>query len=362
MDLKIIKLVDYIIDCYKNENFDKNFTFYKIRKEKGNYRIGIYLLDDKKYFFKIIYTSMFNDENKITKMIKPFFKITKKIYSKEFDDKIINLYEYVNTIDNNSFNYLRSDKVSYEDKKEKITTFFDNYIELTRHFLKKDIMSGKKRSDIWFHNRVNQTSRARNYYGDNFRKLLNKIKKLTPEYYDFYNKYFDKLYTYLNKKPDILVSYNHGDFHDFNFSLDNLFWDIDTFGFNPIINDFVIYYWHFYGREDALIYKYSPWLVDDMHNKLNDIELNRIRNLKIEQIKKWYNFIEAEYKNYGIEGNLFSEIIFKLFCRSFLIDNILNYEEEDFIKVIKFFGYFLINEDTDIKELLFNNPILFYGV
>ena len=44
----------------------------------------------------------------------------------------------------------------------------------------------------------------------------------------------------------------------------------------------------------------------------------------------------------------FNEFLYKLFCRVFLIDNVLNYDEEDRVKIYNFFNYFLVNKDNKI--------------
>lgn len=84
----------------------------------------------------------------------------------------------------------------------------------------------------------------------------------------------------IKNKHSTIFAYTHGDLHDFNFSYDGLFWDLDTFNINPITNDFAIYYWHFFAREDFLILKYNPWLSRYMHNYLEDDELSKVRILK----------------------------------------------------------------------------------
>lgn len=156
-----------------------------------------------------------------------------------------------------------------------------------------------------------------------------------------------------------MTTYSHGDFHDFNFSLDGIFWDIDTFDFNPLLDDFATFYWHFYAREDYLVYKYCPWLTLSMNDKLKPEELKEVRNLKKEMILLWYDEIERIFEEYKIKENIKNEFIFKLFCRVFLINNVIEYEPEDKIKNYKFFNYFLNNKEKNIKDLLFSSNIIF---
>ena len=63
--------------------------------------------------------------------------------------------------------------------------------------------------------------------------------------------------------------------------------------------------------------------------------------------------------SYTIPENIKNEFIFKLFCRVFLINNVIEYEPEDKIKNYKFFNYFLNNKEKNIKDLLFSSNIIF---
>lgn len=355
--MTINELAAYIIKSYLNEEFDENFSFVKSRKEKGMYRIGTYELEGIKYFYKIIPNDQFNDEDVIKENIKGYFKIPELLITQEFGDERINIYEFVDAVGTNCYNFLRRKSVSIEEKEKKLGTFFDKYIAFQKLNISKAKMDGTCKSDMWFHGRVMPLSRAGKFYGDNFSELLRKIKEDVPSMYECYASYLGGLYNYLDNQKELLTSYNHGDFHDFNFSLDNIFWDIDTFGINPIVNDFAIYYWHYYGREDNIVLRYSPWLIMNMHNELSSEELQEVRSLKRKEIIKYYHFIEEEYNKYGIKDNLFPEIKFKLFCRMFLIDNIFNYAEEDFLMVVKFFGNIINKKDNNVENILFSNDI-----
>lgn len=360
MNKDYLKIVKYIQKCYENADFDLSvFQFYKTRKEKGQHRVGIINYQGKKFFFKIIKKEEYNDENVIKEKIGDTLHIVNKYYEYTFDNNIINLYECIDTININAFNFLRSNNYSYEYKKTELGNFFNHVINLMKNTYYKDKMDGSKRSDRWFWKRINQGGRATDYYGNNFELLLNDIEKCFPEFINNYNIFFKEIYNYLSSKPSTISAYSHGDFHDFNFALNGLFWDVETFGYNPILNDFVVYYWHFYGREDTLIYKYSPWLVNYMNNDLDKEELKAIRKLKEDMIKMWFVEIKKLFSKYNLDSNIYKEFVFKLFCRVFLIDNILNYEEEDKRKVYEYFNYFLINKGRNVEDLLFNNHIKF---
>lgn len=220
-------------------------------------------------------------------------------------------------------------------------------------------MDGSKKGDRWFFMRSRPGARIDKFYSEDFSLILNDIKNITPNLYDNFKKYFTNFYHYLEEDNLTITTYNHGDFHDFNFSLNGLFWDIDTFDYNPLLNDFAVYYWHFYAKEGYLIYKYSPWLTYYMFNDLDKEELKKVRKLKQNVIYRWYDEIEKAFSKHNIQNQIFNEFLYKLFCRVFLIDNVLNYDVNDRIKIYNFFNYFLTNEDKNIKELLFSNPEIF---
>ena len=352
---KYEKIVDYIEKCYRTEKFDENkFSFFKSRHTKSKYRLGICTVNDnEKYFFKIIDSDKYNDEEVIKEKISPYFTIVENLCAKKFGSIVVNLYVYVDIKNSDSYNYLRKKNIPKQEKQKKLSSFIDNYIALQKKYLYKDKMSGNCLSDSWFQDRTKKNGRSDEYYGSNFEKLLNIIEEESPKLYSDYKEYFNNMYKYIDLKKDTLISYTHGDFHDFNFCLDGYFWDIDTFGYNPIINDLVVYYWHFYKREDDLISKYSPWLLTHMYNELNDEELLDIRDLKKNEILKWFKFIKEEYDNNEIGDNFNDEFIYKLFCRMFLIDNILEYDKDDRIKVIEFFDNILNNKNNSLINVLF---------
>lgn len=351
------EIARYIKSCYECNEFDENlFQFYKLRKEKGTNRAGIFCDMDKKYFFKLVDLDEYNDENEIVKMIRPDFDIVEKYLEYRVESQVLNLYKYVDAPSINAFNYLRDSNIPYIEKKDKLYEFFEKKIKLMNNTSSIDNMVGDRRSDRWFYKRINKNGRITAFYGKNNELLLGSIREICPELLNYYIDFFNNIYDYLKEDDKTMFSYSHGDFHDFNFSLNGIFWDTDTFDYNPVLNDFIVFYWHFYAREDSLIYKYSPWLTHTMYDKLSNIELTQIRNLKQEIILKWYNSLKILFSEYKIEDNIYKEFIFKLFCRVFLIDNVLKYDLEDQRKVYQYFSYYIRDNVKDIEELLFSNP------
>lgn len=360
---KIEIISDYIEESYKNCDFDSNFfEFYKTRTEKKKNSIGILKLTNKKYFFKIVKSNEYNDEHEIKNRIAPYFRIVKKYSERKIGDEILNVYEYIDAPMLNAFNFLRDKNISLEQKETKLKDFFTKKIELMNKTCVLNEMTNDRKSDRWFYQRIKKSSRFDNFYGTNGDKLLEDIRIIYNKGYLSYKKFIKNVFDYIKINNKTIESYCHGDFHDFNFSLDGLFWDTDTFGMNPIMNDFAVYYWHFYGREDSFVYKYSPWLTNYMYDSLTKKQLDEVRKLKQKYIAQWYDAIEKLYKKHNILHCINDEFVFKLFCRMFLISNILEYEESDRKIVYEFFDYYLQNKDNPIKNLLFTNPIIIpYG-
>lgn len=361
MENEYIKVMELIKESCDNQKFDtEKFEFYETRREKNKYSTGIIKYNNK-YYFKIVKNNSYvEDEEYIKEMIKPNFSIIEKLGElKNNDEEIINLYKYIPAPKINAFNYLRNSEINFETKKRKLEEFFNNKIKLMKKNYNIEKMDGTKSADRWFWGRITVDPRKKKYYGDNFEKLYDDVLKYCPEAYENLKGFLDNIYDYLKEKNLTVTTYSHGDFHDFNFSLDGIFWDIDTFDFNPLLDDFATFYWHFYAREDYLVYKYCPWLTLYMNDKLKPEELKKVRNLKKEMILLWYDEIERIFDEYKIKENIKNEFIFKLFCRVFLINNVIEYEPEDKIKNYKFFNYFLNNKEKNIKDLLFSSNIIF---
>lgn len=359
----IEEINDYIEKSYRELSFDPDhFEFYKTRKEKRRNSIGILNLDDKKYFFKIVKDDEYNDEELIKNKISPYFRIVEKYSERQIDGETLNLYEYIDAPGKNAFNYLRNKDISLVDKDKKLSDFFDKKIEFMNKTVAVADMNHSAKADRWFYERIKSGSRFDIFYGKDGELLLNDINDLCNDGVDNYRNFITNMFDYLSKEHKLVESYSHGDFHDFNFSLDGLFWDIDTFGMNPILNDFSVYYWHFYGREDTFVYKYSPWLTNYMYDNLSVEQLNEVRGLKEKYILKWYDAIENVYKNNDLYDGLKDEFLYKLFCRIFLISNILEYDLEDRKIVYDFFNHYIKDKNESVKELLFTNPVkLPYG-
>lgn len=348
------KVCEKIINDYLNNSFNENeYYFYANRRDyKDLHRTGIINFNGRKYFFKIIDEFNRVDEDFIQSNIKPNFSIAKKLFEKSFGSKILLLYECLNTIEINCYNYLRS-LVSFSEKKNKFKNFMNDYIQLQRNSAIKSLSNKKYLSDTFFIERCRDGARINDYYSANLSNLIHDVKNLG---FDF--RAFENLNALINQQinnhNETVVAYNHGDFHDFNFSLEKIFWDVDTFGINPILNDFVIYYWHFYARENYLITKYNWWLAENMFNKLNKNENMQIYKLKEGEIKKWWKFVYSQFKVNNLLNALKDEFIFRLFCRVFLVDNVLKMEKEDRMKIYSFFIEMLNSKLDENGDFLFN--------
>lgn len=242
-------------------------------------------------------------------------------------------------------------------EKEKLTfNFFDNLFEYTKNDERTNVLDGLCKSDMFFFGRIGEGSRSNDYYGKDFSLLKVDIANEIPSFSSKFDFILQMVKKVSCEKPKTMLSYCHGDFHDFNFSLKGIFWDVDTFGYNPVLNDFAIFYWHFYGREDFLIHKYNPWLSIYMYNQLSNKNLIKIRNLKKEVILVWNQKLFEQFSRYGIDyDSLFSEFLFKLFCRVFLVDNILIFDVEDRRRIYSYFSKIVSKIGSPMEKILFDS-------
>lgn len=352
------KISSYIASCYTANHFPRStFSFYENRRDyKDIHRTGIYTEGTFKFFFKIIKKQDYIDETHIVSIIGKDFSIANKLFELEFDNNILLLYEYIDTIKLNSYNYLRSSSYSYPEKRNVAIHFFDLLFNQFARTQRLGSLDASYKSDMFFYGRLGENSRSVDYYGKNFVRLKKDVALVFPK--------FNSCLEFLLQKIDLLIatsyptvlSYCHGDFHDFNFSLNGTFWDTDTFGYNPILNDFSIYYWHFYAREDFLISTYNPWLSIYMHNELQIYDLIKIRRLKKEIILTWLIEILKlfEQNNISVE-NIILELIFKIFCRVFLVDNVLLFSKEDRQVIYSYFYAFITRIGNSPEQLLFTS-------
>ena len=80
MKNEYIKVMELIKESYYTQNFDREkFEFYETRREKNKYSTGIVKYNNNKYYFKIVKSSLYvEDEEYIKEMIKPYFSIIEK--------------------------------------------------------------------------------------------------------------------------------------------------------------------------------------------------------------------------------------------------------------------------------------------
>lgn len=352
------KIGSYIVTCYATNYFPSSvFSFYENRRDyKDMHRTGIYSEDGTKIFFKVIKKCDRIDEDYITSTIEKGFSIANKLFELEFDNNILLLYEYLDTISLNSYNYLRNSHYTYYEKENSVICFFNLLFDQFTRTQCPGILDASYKSDMFFYGRFGENSRSADYYGINFKLLKKDVSQVFPQFNSKLEFLLKKINLLINTNYNTVLTYCHGDFHDFNFSLNGTFWDTDTFGYNPILNDFSIYYWHFYGREDFLISTYNPWLSIYMHNELQTCDLIKIRRLKKEIILAWFvEVIKLFTKNNITLDSIILELIFKIFCRVFLVDNVLLFSKEDRRIIYSYFDTLLSKIDASPGKILFSS-------
>ena len=350
------QIYDKIIKDYTNHTFDANYYFYPNRKDfKDIYRTGIINYNGKKYFFKIVENCDAIDEEKIEKTINPFnFHLVKKYGQKIWDKKQINLYEYIDAVNSNAYNFLRSKSTTFSEKEKISRQFFHNCLSLYKSTLTTTPPQVDEKNEQFFRGRCTKNERLFKYYGDNLILLESDLTNLG--YHNIFNFIRDN-FNYGKHMKNTLYAYSHGDFHDFNFCTNGIFWDTDTFGYNSILGDFTIYYWHFWGRENYLIPKYAPWHNSNMHDSLSKEERIQIYSLKKTLINDWWSFIYEAFKNINETDKLVKEFQFRVLCRIFLVDNVLKCDKIDRIKLYNYITHLKnCTIDSQGTFLFENNP------
>lgn len=350
------KITSIIASCYFKKDFPKKFYFYDNRREyKDRYRTGILKEQGSpKFFFKILHNNFYSKELEITKNLVPFFRIVPILFVKKYEDIFIHLYNYIDAHHLDGYAFLRNNQISYAIKKRSLYS----YLSALKYQINKTLLLKKANfvnsSNQLFFNRLSSKGRAFSYYGTNYVYLLKDVDSIFPSLTKQIYTFIKKLNTLKNNNYLTYYAYTHGDLHDFNLSYDGVFWDLDTFDYNPITNDFSIFYWHFYAREDFLILKYNPWLSHYMINSLSPIKLRHIQQLKKSFIKNYYFFIKSIFpeKKFSIFKD---ELSLKIFSRSFLIDNVLTFNPSDRYLIYKYWYNYLTyyNSDSFFENVLF---------
>ncbi|MCL2850914.1 MAG: hypothetical protein FWE01_00955 [Firmicutes bacterium] len=348
--------LDYITQCYREALFpEKEFMFYENRRDyKNEFRTGIYTPEDmEKMFFKVLDEDFTDQERQIILNLDPNFDIIKTLLVQRSNGHHIHLYPYVDTHDIDGYSYLRKKDISLDDKRDKLAEFWGNMENQITCSIKTGYSTSQNESNALFYPRLTPKGRNYDYYGRNYEMLLQDIQNLAPEFLENFKILVADVEKERNSKHPTVHAYTHGDFHDFNY--DGLFWDLDTFGNNPITNDFAIYFWHFFSREDNLVPKYNYWLSKYMDNQLDENELSDVRDEKQIIVENYYNLIRDMFIQEG-KGDVFErEITLKLFCRAFLIDNVLKFDEQDRKQVYAFWQNYMEKLGTQDfeKEILF---------
>ena len=349
--------VSLIASCYSKKDFPKSqFFFYENRRDyKDTYRTGILKEGgNPKFFFKILENDFYSQETEILRRLVPFFKIIPILFVKQYGNIFIHLYKYVDAHSMDGYSFLRKKTISYLSKKKALQAFMTSLKEQINSTLCLRESINLNPSNKLFFERLNPSGRSFSYYGKCYTNLLKDIHTVLPELTSPFQDFISEINTFRLYRYSTPCAYTHGDLHDFNLSYDGTFWDLDTFNYNPLTNDFAIFYWHFYAREDFLILKYNPWLSHYMVNELSSSELQRIQKLKKDFIKEYYSLLLSIFHKEDFLL-LKKELSLKVFCRSFLVDNVLAFSNSDRYLIYQYWNNYLKNYNSSD----FFNTVLF---
>ena len=290
---------------------------------------GVITIGDKRYFFKFFYNNFFKSDFLRLQNFALLFSTPQILDLIVWKNKIkILVYEHIQAKEINGFAY-----IGYKDdiyKKDKISKFFDR---LSCIYLKNLEVSRRKEnypSAIFFEERLFK-GKAVQLYQNNYLLLLHDILKLVPNLFDDISNSIKQVTKYFKSTSMTLITLSHGDLHDFNYSYDWVFWDLDQCGRNPILCDVSICFWSLISQR-FLLMKYNKKFINDNSNLNGPINSSDVKLAFDAFFHKMFLPIVSTCSEYF---NWREEFISRMFCRFFLVSNVLNYTKNDRIFIYK---------------------------
>lgn len=315
----------------KIHGFDFLPFFDKDRPSK--IKSGILTLGNNKYFLKFFYDNFSQSDFirlKNFSLLFPTPKILGLILEK--NNTTVLVYEYIQAKEKNGFVY-----VGYENdvhKKDRITKFFNKLSRIYLKNLKSSKKTDKYPSAIFFENRLFK-GKATQLYQKNYLLLLHDISKLTPNLYDNISESIKLVVKYFKSDLMTFTTLSHGDLYDFNYSYDWLFWDLDQCGVNPILCDICICFW-FLSSQRFLLMKYNPIFIKNNSSLTGSINLMDAKLTFDVFFDKMFLPVVSEYSKYF---DWREEFISRMFCRCFLVSNVLDYVKEDRVFIYEMWNW-----------------------
>ena len=329
----------------KIHGFDFLPFFDKDRPSK--IKSGILTIENNKYFLKFFYDNFSQSDFirlKNFSLLFPTPKILDSILGKNKTTVLV--YEYIQAKEKNGFVYVGYDRDIH--KRNKITQFFNKL----SHLYLKNIESSEKTdnypSATFFEDRLFK-GRAVNFYQNDYLLLLQDISRLAPDLLDSISESIATVIEYFKSDSITLTTLSHGDLYDFNYSYDWLFWDLDQCGINPILCDISICFW-FLSSQRLLLMKYNPIFIKNNSSLTGPINLVDAKLTFDVFFDKLFLPTVAECSKYFERRK---EFVSRMFCRCFLVSNVLGYIKEDKVFIYKMWNWLFewYKQKKDIKSL-----------
>ena len=328
--------------------------FENINKNNIN---GIFSIDKIKIFYKILNNDEFKMEQYGYDKIRQYYKVPKKYFEIENDNKNVVGYEYYNTKlkDKNLL-------VSYFAKNDFLTKKYIGLLNIFSSVFKNTIK--KIESDnchIFFEDRINTRLKnninnaiVKKIYNKDFNINNNHIKINIYECYDNVIKYFNK-----NKKQWCIIS--QCDPNDMNICIDGTIFDYTAGGFVPLMAEFAVFTCYNLVQAEylSLLYNKKTFINNnDIYKFLNKVSINdknirhNMRKIRIDAIILYIEKVikpileKIEYINW------YEDFKNYFFMKLLAVYNYNEMSEKDILLALSYAVLFYNKDFNNINELI----------
>ncbi len=231
---------------------------------------GVFMIDNKKIFYKILNNSLFESEITGYKKISKYYRTPIKFF--EISNRVRNIigYEYNNNVGKNKGLLL-----DYFITRDKLDSLYYNIMNKYRDIFIISIKNTKKNSSkIFFEDRIN--TRLKDNYSNILIKLSDRLKNDTniDDIYKSVKKY------YKNSDRSKWCVISQCDPNDLNICIDGTIFDFTAGGYVPIMAEFATFFWYNLMQCEYLSPKYN-------------FKAFREHKIIYKKMKK-YNFVEKK--------------------------------------------------------------------
>lgn len=305
-----------------------NFKAFYNRNIPKRIKGGVFTLKDENYFIKFFYNSLNKEDVRRYYEFSSKFPAPQILTIVKLNKKATAIvFSYINAININGFSQTIQSFKAYEHK---IKNFFLKITEKYLEGLDYIDRNAQYPARIFFEDRF-LGKQSTVFYQKDFRLLINDISYLHKKLESKITKCIGLINLFFTSSSFTARTLTHGDLHSLNYSYDWFFWDVDQSGINPIVGDLSICFWYLVYQRFLLI-QYNPYYIQN--NSRNNAQIS-ISDFKKEfEIFFDYMFIPIINK-ISLSTDWKAEFISMLFCRCFLVNNVLDYSASDRLCIYK---------------------------